>query len=305
MTERFTDRFRKVMALANQEACRLNHEYIGTEHILLGLIKEGSGVGATVLKDLNMDLKRIKLDVEKVLKSGPDIVTMGKLPQTPRAKRVIEHSVEYARTLRHYYVGTEHLLYGYVGTEHLLYGLIVENGGVAAQILMNNNLNEDKIKKSLESLLNIPSQSEKVQKIEKSMGYWSIPRKDMSFRKFLETVYGYNLEALGKDTENPHLKISIKDPFKQEVSYIQVGRLGVTMGDPTSCKNNCVMYNVKDEEPINEEDIKQIGYALNLKNIFDNNEVKYKEEPPSSHVLEVLKRPTKNVVPLIERLEKD
>src|SRR5207249_4908022 len=88
---RFTDRARKVMQLANQEAQRFNHEYIGTEHILLGLVKEGSGVAANVLKNLDIDLRKIRLVVEKIVQSGPDMVTMGKLPQTPRAKKVIEY----------------------------------------------------------------------------------------------------------------------------------------------------------------------------------------------------------------------
>src|SRR3954464_11780339 len=91
MYERFTDRARKVMQLANQEAQRFNHEYIGTEHVLLGLVKEGSGVAANVLKNLEIDLRKIRLEVEKIVQSGPDMVTMGKLPQTPRAKKVIEY----------------------------------------------------------------------------------------------------------------------------------------------------------------------------------------------------------------------
>jgi ATP-dependent Clp protease ATP-binding subunit ClpA len=123
----FTDRARKVMALANQEAQRFNHEYIGTEHILLGLVKEGSGVGANVLKNLDVDLRKVRLEVEKLVKSGPDMVTMGKLPQTPRAKKVIEYAIEEARNLNH----------NYVGTEHLLLGLLREHDGVAAQVLMN------------------------------------------------------------------------------------------------------------------------------------------------------------------------
>src|ERR1044071_1915672 len=89
MYERFTDRGRKVMQLANQEAQRFNHEYIGTEHILLGLVKEGSGVAANVLKNLDIDLRKIRLEVEKIVMSGPDMVKMGRLPQTPRAKKVI------------------------------------------------------------------------------------------------------------------------------------------------------------------------------------------------------------------------
>src|SRR5262249_52739625 len=81
MYERFTDRARKVMQLANQEAQRFNHEYIGTEHILLGLVKEGTGVAANVLKNLDIDLRKIRLEVEKIVQAGPDMVTMGKLPQ--------------------------------------------------------------------------------------------------------------------------------------------------------------------------------------------------------------------------------
>ena len=98
MYERFTDRARKVMQLANQEAQRFNHEYIGTEHILLGLVKEGTGVAANVLKNLDIDLRKIRLEVEKIVQAGPDMVTMGKLPQTPRAKKVIEYSIEEAAT---------------------------------------------------------------------------------------------------------------------------------------------------------------------------------------------------------------
>src|SRR5712692_9089896 len=96
MYERFTDRARKVMLLANQEAQRFNHTYIGTEHILLGLVKEGSGVAASVLKNFDVDPGKIRLEVEKIVQSGPDMVT-GKLPQTTRAKKVIEYAIEEAR----------------------------------------------------------------------------------------------------------------------------------------------------------------------------------------------------------------
>src|SRR5712691_1611672 len=99
MYERFTDRCRKVMQLANQEAQHFNHEYIGTEHILLGLVKEGSGVAANVLKNLDIDLGKIRHEVEKIVLPGPDAVTTGKLPQTPRAKKVIEFAIEEARFL--------------------------------------------------------------------------------------------------------------------------------------------------------------------------------------------------------------
>ncbi|MBI9016941.1 MAG: ATP-dependent Clp protease ATP-binding subunit [Phycisphaerae bacterium] len=143
MFERFTDRARKIMALANQEAQRFNHEYIGTEHILLGLVKEGSGVGANVLKNLDVDLRKIRLEVEKLVKSGPDMVTMGKLPQTPRAKKVIEYAIEEARALNH----------NYVGTEHLLLGLLRETEGVAAQVLMNLGLKLEDVREEVLNLL--------------------------------------------------------------------------------------------------------------------------------------------------------
>src|ERR1700751_3519395 len=112
MFERFTDRARKVMALANQEAQRFNHEYIGTEQILLGLVKEGSGVGPNVLKNLDVDLRKVRLEVEKLVKPGPEPVTIGKLPQSPQAKKVVEHAIEESRNLNHSSVGTEHLLLG-------------------------------------------------------------------------------------------------------------------------------------------------------------------------------------------------
>src|SRR5438094_9445195 len=99
MYERFTDRARKVMQLANQEAQRFNHEYIGTEHLLLGLVKEGSGVASNVLKNLDIDLRKIRLEVEKVVRSSPGRVTPGRLPQTPRSKKAIEYAIEEARNL--------------------------------------------------------------------------------------------------------------------------------------------------------------------------------------------------------------
>ena len=150
MFERFTDRARKVMALANQEAQRFNHEYIGTEHILLGLVKEGSGVGANVLKNLEVDLRKVRLEVEKLVKSGPDMVTMGKLPQTPRAKKVIEYAIEEARQLNH----------NYVGTEHLLLGLLREQDGVAAQVLMNLGLKLEEVREEVLNLLGAGAETE-------------------------------------------------------------------------------------------------------------------------------------------------
>ena len=143
MFERFTDRARKVMALANQEAQGFNHEYIGTEHILLGLVKEGTGVGPNVLKNLDVDLHKVRAEVEKLVKPGRDMATRGRLPQTPRAKKVIESAVEEAKSLNH----------NYVGTEHLLLGLLCEGEGVAAQVLMNVGLKREEVREEVLTLL--------------------------------------------------------------------------------------------------------------------------------------------------------
>ncbi|QJW93022.1 ATP-dependent Clp protease, ATP-binding subunit ClpC [Frigoriglobus tundricola] len=143
---RFTDRARKVMQLANREARRFNHEYIGAEHILLGLVAEANGVAGHVLKNRHVDLDVIRREVEKIVQHGPggEQVVMGRLPHTPRAKKVIEYSIEEARNLNH----------NYVGTEHLLLGLLREQEGVAAQVLMNLGLVLEDVREDVIGILN-------------------------------------------------------------------------------------------------------------------------------------------------------
>jgi hypothetical protein len=141
MYERFTDRARKVMYLANQEAQRFNHEYVGTEHILLGLLKLGEGIAAHALKNLDIDLRKVRLEVEKIVQPG--MVFWGKLPKTPRAKNVIDYAVEEAKQLNHYYVSTE----------HLLLGLMREEEGVAFQVLWNLEVNTRDLKREVLALM--------------------------------------------------------------------------------------------------------------------------------------------------------
>src|SRR5256712_5479458 len=193
MFERFTDRARKVMALANQEAQRFNHEYIGTEHILLGLVKEGSGVGANVLKNLDVDLRKVRLEVEKLVKSGPDMVTMGKLPQTPRAKKVIEYAIEEARNLNH----------NYVGTEHLLLGLLREHDGVAAQVLMNLNLKLEEVREEVLNLLGAGVESEEpAQEKQGQKGKSKTPALDSFGRDLTELAREGQLDpVIGRKNE--------------------------------------------------------------------------------------------------------
>jgi ATP-dependent Clp protease ATP-binding subunit ClpC len=135
------------MELANQEALRFNHEYIGTEHILLGMIKEGSGVGVTVLKNLGVDTQRLWHEVERLVKRGPDRITMGKLPQTPRAKKVIEYAIEEMREMEKQLNRRLN-----VGTEHILLGLLLVDDGIAAQVLMNFGLQIEQVRSEVLAL---------------------------------------------------------------------------------------------------------------------------------------------------------
>src|SRR6266511_187153 len=123
----FTERVRKVLAMAREEAERLRHEYVGTEHILLGLIREGEGVAAAVLQNLSVDLDEIQQKIEDTVKKGKAAAATGPdLPYTSRAKKVLELAMAEARDLTH----------AYVGTEHLFLGLIREEKGIAAQVLV-------------------------------------------------------------------------------------------------------------------------------------------------------------------------
>jgi len=136
MQDKFTERVRKVMYLAREEAARLHHDYIGTEHLLLGILREGEGIAATVLNNLGLDLDAIRQAVESMVSASGGTMTIGEIPFTPRAKRVLELSVDEARQLGH----------NYVGTEHLLLGLIREGEGVAARVLLELGVDRKKVR---------------------------------------------------------------------------------------------------------------------------------------------------------------
>ena len=135
MFERFTEKAIKVIMLAQEEARRLGHNFVGTEQILLGLIGEGTGVAAKVLKSMGVNLKDARVEVEKIIGRGSGFVAV-EIPFTPRAKRVLELSLEEARQLGH----------NYIGTEHLLLGLIREGEGVAARVLENLGVDLSKVR---------------------------------------------------------------------------------------------------------------------------------------------------------------
>jgi ATP-dependent Clp protease ATP-binding subunit ClpC len=143
MFNRFTERARKVIILAKEEARRFNHDYIGTEHILLGLIREGEGVAAAVLQKLEVSLENIRLEIEKLVQPGPATQIIGDIPFTPRAKKALELAAEEARSLGH----------NYIGTEHLLLGLIREGEGIASQVLLNLGMDLNSVRNEVMSLL--------------------------------------------------------------------------------------------------------------------------------------------------------
>ena len=142
MFERFTEKAIKVIMLAQEEARRLGHNFVGTEQVLLGLIGEGTGVAAKTLKAMGVTLKDARVEVEKIIGRGSGFVAV-EIPFTPRAKRVLELSWDEARQLGH----------NYIGTEHLLLGLIREGEGVAARVLENLGVDLNKVRSNVIKML--------------------------------------------------------------------------------------------------------------------------------------------------------
>jgi ATP-dependent Clp protease ATP-binding subunit ClpA len=144
MFERYTDRARRVVVLAQEEARVVNHNYIGTEHILLGLLREGEGVAATALESLGISLDAVRQQVEEIIGQGQEAPS-GHIPFTPRAKKVLELAQREARALGH----------AYVGTEHILLGLIREGDGVAAQVLVKLGADLNRVRQQVVQLLHV------------------------------------------------------------------------------------------------------------------------------------------------------
>ncbi len=145
MFERFTERARQVVVLAQEEARTLKHNYIGTEHILLGLLREEEGLAARVLESLDITVERVRGQVVRIVGSGEE-VTSGQIPFTPRAKKVLELALREALSLGH----------NYIGTEHILLGLVRENEGVAARILLDFDADSEKIRNEVIRMLSGP-----------------------------------------------------------------------------------------------------------------------------------------------------
>jgi len=143
MFERFTERARKVIILAREEAIRLGHNFVGTEHLLLGLVREGDGLAVAILKKLNVNLATLKGEVEKIVSVGSEVTPAGEIPFTPQAKKVLEYAISEARSMGH----------NYIGTEHLLLGLVREGEGIASLVLRDFGVTVPAAKAQAQELL--------------------------------------------------------------------------------------------------------------------------------------------------------
>jgi ATP-dependent Clp protease ATP-binding subunit ClpC len=144
--ERFTERAKQVVVLAQEEARALKHNYIGTEHILLGLLREEEGLAARVLESLDVTVEEVRAQVARIIGPGDEPIVSGQIPFTPRAKKVLELSLREALSLKH----------NYIGTEHILLGLVRENEGVAARILLDFDADAENIRNEIMSVLSGP-----------------------------------------------------------------------------------------------------------------------------------------------------
>jgi ATP-dependent Clp protease ATP-binding subunit ClpA len=268
MQERVTDRTRKIMSLANQQAQKWNHESIGTEHILLGILGEKSGIEIEVLKKYSVDIEKLKENLEQSMKSGPDMVTMGKLPQTPEAKQVIAEAFNYAK---------DHD-FNIVDSYHILAGLIRVTKGKASQALTEFNFTEENLTLGLENLLgNEWPGNETTQTEDKKQGYWNIPKSELDVRRLLGKIYDFDFSCA-------ELAITEKKPetvtIFSEMNGDAVGSLKKTSEEPS--------YDEVTLTP-KEGDLEQLKKVAYLKQILDRYKIPYNSEPPIEDVVKELR----------------
>ncbi|MGK7346552.1 MAG: ATP-dependent Clp protease ATP-binding subunit [Candidatus Nitrospinota bacterium M3_3B_026] len=185
MFKRFTERARKVIILAREEAEKNQHEYLGTEHLLLGVLKDAGGVAIAVLQRLGVDLKQVRLEVERNLPASSNTLIIGDIPFTSRAKKVLEYSVEEARSMGH----------SYIGTEHLLLGLVREKDGVGARVLNNLGITYADIREQTINLLREPAAAqEKQQSKTPALDEFGRDLTEMAIKDKLDPVIGRDKE---------------------------------------------------------------------------------------------------------------
>lgn len=218
MFDRFTDRAKKVMALARQEALRLHHDDIKAEHFLLGFLEEGSGVGAHVLRQMNVNLETVRAAVEDQLKPGTDESSSGSLPFSQRAKRALELAMEEATRLSH----------NYLGTEHLLLGLLRLNDGIASKALLDQNLDLEVVRKEVLGFLGLDVE------VEEEEGSWAggtparrkTPALDAFGRDLNEAYRRQELDpVVGREDEIAHVLEVLSRRTK--ANPVLIGKAGV------------------------------------------------------------------------------
>jgi ATP-dependent Clp protease ATP-binding subunit ClpC len=185
MFKRFTERARKVIILAREEAEKNQHEYLGTEHLLLGVLKDAGGVAVAVLQRLGVDLKLVRAEVERHMPASSNTLIIGDIPFTSRAKKVLEYSVEEARSMGH----------TYIGTEHILLGLMREKDGIGARVLVNFGVNYADVREQTISLLREPSATpEKQQSKTPALDEFGRDLTEMAIKSKLDPVIGRDKE---------------------------------------------------------------------------------------------------------------
>lgn len=186
--QNFTPRAQQVLALARKEADRFNHNFVGTEHLLLGLIKLGQGVAVNVLQKMGLDLETVRLEVEKQVGGGPDQKVMGNIPYTPRVKKVLALAAKEAKALSH----------TYVGTEHLLLGLLREGDGVAARVLKNLDVDIEQCRKEILKELGAESGAEEESAVPPEGGAEKGPEKKGEVKTPALRAFGRDLTELAR-----------------------------------------------------------------------------------------------------------
>jgi uncharacterized damage-inducible protein DinB len=201
----FTDRLRKVLGLAREEAIGLQHDYVGTEHILLGLIREGEGVAAAVLMNLRVDVEQIHERIEESVRKGKATIALGELPYTSRGKKVLEHAIMEASEWNH----------AYVGTEHLLLGLLREERGIGAQVLHSLGVTLDKARAEVGKLLDSEyAPSDSVKDSAESYGAFSLPALDAKGHLLTQLRATY----YGPSWHGPTLRELLTDVAEQDAA---------------------------------------------------------------------------------------
>lgn len=204
----FTPRAQKVIELGRQEADRFNHAYIGTEHLLLGIIALSEGVAVAVLEQMDVSLENVRLEVEKMVGTGPETKTVGNVPFTPRTKKVLQFAMAEAREMN-----------SYVGTEHLLLGLLREGEGVAAQVLRNLGVDLDAVRMAVRR--EIDPGNEPIDEEQDAMAGQAVEQGARGKTPALK-AFGRNLTEMARQGD--------LDPVigrKKELERVEIGRAHV------------------------------------------------------------------------------